>query len=190
MEYFRAHPNQDLEHGPVVDYVTEEYLKFSPTSPRDPWRAIRLLYQQGVLIQVRKGVYRYDPDFVRNVELYDFDQRTKRLILERDGYRCVVCGLGREDGVELTVDHKKAKDVGGDNSIENGQTLCTIHNNLKKNYSRTEAGKRYFIQLFDDAERVGDQVMIDFCEDIFDVFDHYGIDEHIRRPMTRRGRLL
>jgi hypothetical protein len=26
MEYFRAHPKQDLEHGPVVDWVEEQYF--------------------------------------------------------------------------------------------------------------------------------------------------------------------
>ena len=50
-EYFEAHPNQDIEHGKVVDYV----FKFIPKA-RDPWRAIRMLYQKGWLIQVRKGV--------------------------------------------------------------------------------------------------------------------------------------
>ncbi len=41
-EYFEAHPNQDIEHDKVVDYV----FKFIPKA-RDPWRAIRMLYQKG-----------------------------------------------------------------------------------------------------------------------------------------------
>lgn len=181
-----AHPNEDLTHGPVVDYVTQEYLKHSPTPPRDPWRVTRSLHQQGYLIQVRKGVYRYDPDYKKDVELWDFDAKTKSMILARDNYRCVICGRGKEDGVEVTVDHKKPKDLGGDNSFENGQTLCTAHNLLKKNYNRTEAGKRFFIQLYEDAQRVNDQDMIDFCEDIFAVFDKYGIDEHIEVKSQRK----
>ena len=189
MDYFKAHPNQDLPHGPVVDAVTAEYLKYSDTPPRDPWRSIRSLYQKGYLIQVRKGIYRYDPDYKRDVELWDFDARTKALILARDNYRCVVCGQGREDGVELTVDHKKAKDLGGDNSFENGQTLCTKHNLLKHNYSRTEAGKRYFIQLFEDAVKVKDFEMVIFCQDIFAVFDKYHIDDHIVSPSMLKPNL-
>lgn len=179
MDYFKAHPNQDLPHGPVVDAVTAEYLKHSETPPRDPWRSIRSLYQQGLLIQVKKGVYRYDPDYKLDVELWDFDAKTKALVLERDNYRCVVCGRGREDGLEITVDHKKAKENGGDNSFENGQTLCTPHNLLKKKYSRTEAGKRYFIQLYQDAVRQDDEEMISFCEDIFAVFEKHNVDTHI-----------
>ncbi|NMA11703.1 MAG: HNH endonuclease [Chloroflexi bacterium] len=180
MEYFKDHPNMDLKHGPVVDYVTQEYLKFSAEPPRDPWRAIRSLHQNGYLIKVKKGVYRYDPNYKEQVDLWDFDEETKAKILERDNYRCVVCGRGEEDGVELTVDHKKPKNSGGDNSIDNGQTLCSPHNILKKKYSRTEAGKKYIIQLYEDALRERDVAMINFCEDLFEVFDKHHIDEHIK----------
>ena len=30
MKYFKKHPNEDLQHGPVVDWVTEQYLKDNP----------------------------------------------------------------------------------------------------------------------------------------------------------------
>lgn len=53
-EYFLAHPNQDLRHGEVVDWVTAEWLKYNPEPPIDPWRAIRKLHQKGFLIKVKK----------------------------------------------------------------------------------------------------------------------------------------
>lgn len=34
LEYFREHPKEDLEHGPVVDYVEEQYLKLYGKKPR------------------------------------------------------------------------------------------------------------------------------------------------------------
>ncbi|MEK6935752.1 MAG: hypothetical protein AABW67_03115, partial [Nanoarchaeota archaeon] len=52
-EFFEKHPNEEVEHGRVVDYVFEHIPK-----ARDPWRAIRKLYQEGWLIQVRKGIYK------------------------------------------------------------------------------------------------------------------------------------
>jgi hypothetical protein len=64
IEYFKNHPNEDLPHGPVVDWVEEEYKKIYGRKPRDTWRAIRHLHQEGFLIKVKKGVYKYDPDFV------------------------------------------------------------------------------------------------------------------------------
>ena len=182
MQYFKKHPNQDLPHGPVVDWVTEKWLQDHDEPPRDPWRMIRQLHQKGLLIKVKKGVYRYNPDFVNNVELFDFPQKIKEKILKRDGYRCVVCGRGRKDGVDLVVDHIKPKDRGGTNVIENGQTLCTEHNLLKKNYSQTEAGKKYFIRMYEKAIENNDERIIKFCKSVFDVYDEYKINGHIPRP--------
>lgn len=132
MEYFQKHPKKNLPHAPVVDWVTEQYLKEHPEPPRDPWRAIRKLHQEGKLIKVKKGSYRYDPDYIKETELSDFPQETKNEFFKRDNYKCVVCGRGPKDGVEICADHIKAKDKGGDNSINNGQTLCTEHNLMKK----------------------------------------------------------
>lgn len=46
----------------------------------------------------------------------------------------------------------------------------------------TEAGKRYVINIYEQAIKLGDERMIRFCEDIFDVYDKHGIDRHIPRP--------
>jgi len=99
MEYFVKHPHQELEHSPVVDWVTKQWLKEHDTPPRDPWRAIRKLHQDGKLIKVKKGIYKYDPHLINKVTLWDFPLKVKKEILERDNYRCVVCGRGKEDGV-------------------------------------------------------------------------------------------
>jgi hypothetical protein len=181
-EYFESHPLDELPHGQVVDWVTSEYLKEHDTPPRDTWRAIRKLHEQGILIQVSKGIYKYDPDYVKEVELFDFPPKIKEEIFKRDNYKCVVCGRGRENGVEICADHKKPKDKGGKNTLDNGQTLCMEHNLLKKNYSRTEAGKRYFIQLYNDAVANEDRKVIKFCKDVFDIYDKHGINGHIPRP--------
>lgn len=72
MEYFIKHPNNEIPHGPVVDYVENEYLKLYNRKPRDTWREIRLLHQEGILIKVKKGIYKYDPEAVIKRELYFF----------------------------------------------------------------------------------------------------------------------
>jgi hypothetical protein len=36
LDFFSKHPNQEFEHGPVVDWVTEQWLLEHDTSPRDP----------------------------------------------------------------------------------------------------------------------------------------------------------
>lgn len=142
IEFFKNNPNRNIEHPEVVDWVTQEYKNRTGLVFRDPDRGIRKLHQSGFLIKVKKGVYRYEPELEQNKELEDFTEKQKSEILKRDGYKCVICGKGKEDGVELHVDHIKPKDYGGKATIENGQTLCSQHNFLKKNLKQTETGKK------------------------------------------------
>ena len=185
LEYFEMHPNEDLTHGPVVDWVEEQRVRSGETKPRDPWRAIRKLYEEGKLIKVSKGIYRYDPSYVREVELFDFPPEVKEEIFRRDNYKCVFCGRGIEDGVEICADHKRPKHLGGGNTLDNGQTLCAEHNLLKKNYSQTEAGKKYFTKIYEDAVNIGDEKMIEFCKQVFDAYNKHKINTHIMRPDGR-----
>jgi len=178
-DYFYAHPNEDLKHGPIVDWVTEEWLKTHKSPPRDPWRAIRALHQQGFLIKVKKGVYRYDPASVNQRELEDFTPEQKEEIFRRDNYRCVICGRGPQNGYEIHADHIIPKDLGGKAEISNGQTLCSIHNFRKKNYKQTETGKKMFIHLYELSKELGDKNTMQFCEEILETFEKHHINDHI-----------
>lgn len=180
MQYFTGHPNEELEHGPVVDWVTDQWLKEHGTPPRDPWRAIRALHQQGVLIKVRKGVYKYDPHAVTLRELEEFTPEQKEEIFRRDGYRCVICGRGRADGFEIHADHIKPKDLGGKAEISNGQTLCSIHNLRKKKYKQTETGKRMFVRLYELAKTEKDKGLMKFCREILELYEKNHINDHIK----------
>lgn len=182
MEYFTAHAGQELEHRPVVEWVMGEYENLHGRICLDPWREIRKLYQEGILIKVRKGIYKYDPNLVKLRELPDFPPQVKEEIFKRDGYKCVVCGRGKSHGVEIHADHVVPPNKGGENVIDNGQTLCSEHNLLKKNYSQTEAGKRYFIRLYEQAIAKRDKKMVRFCKQVFDVYNKQKINRHIPRP--------
>ena len=142
IEFFENNPNRDIKHPEVVDWVISEYKKRTEQIFRDPDRGIRQLAQSGFLIKVSKGIYKYDPSLVMKRNLEDFTASQKRTILERDNYKCVICGRGIKEGVELHVDHIKPKDFGGKATIENGQTLCSQHNFLKKNFKQTETGQK------------------------------------------------
>jgi len=179
MEFFTAHPNQNWDHGPVVDWVEDKYLKLYAKKPRDTWRNIRKLHEEGFLIKVKKGIYRYDPDFVKQREIDDFTTEQKEEILKRDGYKCVVCGRGLENGVELHVDHIKPKYLGGKSTVENGQTLCAQHNFIKKTMKQTETGKKMFIRLYELAKSEGNEELKKFCEDILETYERHNINGHI-----------
>jgi len=178
-EYFIKNPLRDIAHPEIVDWVTVEWKKKTKTIFRDPDRAIRKLHQEGFLIKVNKGVYRYDPDYVKNVKLEDFTQAQKEEILKKDNYRCVICGKGKMEGVELHIDHILPKDKGGKATIENGQTLCSQHNFLKKNLNQTETAKKMFIHLYELTKIKNETTLNNFASDILDVFEKYGINGHI-----------
>lgn len=152
IEYFKAHPKEDMTHGPIVDWVETRYKRLYNKKPRDTWRSIRNLHEVGFLIKVEKGIYRYDPEAVKQRKLEDFTSEQKAVILKRDGYKCVVCGRGKKDGVELQVDHIKPKYLSGKSIIENGQTLCAQHNFIEKTLKQTETGKKIFIRLYELAK--------------------------------------
>lgn len=179
MEYFIHNPKRDIKHPEIVDWATVEWKNRTGTVFRDPDRAIRKLSQEGRLIKVGKGVYRYDPDMVINRDLEDFTPVQKDIIMKRDNYRCLICGRGKQDGVELQVDHIKPKDLGGTNDIDNGETLCAQHNFQKKNYGQTEAGKRYFIRLYEIAKKNSDNDMLRFCSKVLELYEKEGIDNQI-----------
>lgn len=179
MEYFENNPNKDIPHPEIVDWATEEYKKRTGSVFRDPDRQIRQLHQKGFLIKVNKGVYRYDPKFVKEKNLEDFSPALKEQIFKRDNYKCVICGRGRKEGVEIHVDHIKPKDLGGKATLENGQTLCSQHNFLKKNFRQTETGKRLFIRLYELAKNENNKSLLKFCTEILEVFEKNGINGHI-----------
>ena len=180
IEYFMMHPNRNIEHPEVVDWLTKEYQTRTGKIFRDPDRAVRKLAQQGKLVKIRKGVYKYDPDLITNPELEDFTPAQREQIFNRDNYRCVICGKGQRDGVEIQADHIKPKDLGGKATIENGQTLCATHNFRKKNLKQTETGKKMFIRLYELSESVGDREMRDFCRNILEIFEEHNINDHVK----------
>lgn len=179
IEFFHKNPNRDIKHPEVVDWVVATYKKRTGNVFRDPDRAIRKLSQTGFLIKVAKGIYRYDPELVKKRELYDFSATQKKAILERDGYKCVVCGRGIKDGVELHVDHIKPKDKGGEATIENGQVLCGQHNYQKKMLNQTETGKKMFIRLYELAKAEKNEDLMKFCEDVLGTYEKHNINGHI-----------
>lgn len=64
-------------------------------------------------------------------------------VLRRDGFRCVKCGRGREDGVKLHVDHIKPVSRGGKSVLNNLQTLCEDCNCGKGNkYESSVSGNK------------------------------------------------
>lgn len=50
---------------------------------------------------------------------------TRLAIYHRDGFACVYCGHGAEDGAVLSLDHVLACELGGSNEPTNLVTSCS-----------------------------------------------------------------
>ena len=177
--YYREHPWRVIPHAEVVDWATAEWQRQTGKVFRDPDRAIRKLHQEGKLQKHGKGLYCYDPELETTRNLEDFSEAQRQAILKRDGYRCVVCGVSSNSGIELQIDHIRPKDKGGRATIENGQTLCAMHNIRKRNLGQTETGKKMFIRLLDAARESGDMELCAFIRDVLLTYEQHGINSHI-----------
>ncbi|TAE75069.1 MAG: HNH endonuclease [Bacteroidetes bacterium] len=180
-QYFVENPNRDIAHPEIVDWVTFEYEKLTGEKFRDPDRSIRKLAQEGFLIKVSKGIYRYEPDAAHKRNLEDFTPSQKKAIFERDGYECARCGKTKKDypSTEFHIDHLVPKDDGGKAILENGQVLCSRCNFIKKNTKQTATGKKMFVNLYEYAKKEGNEEVKQFCEDLLNVFEKHDINGHI-----------
>ena len=182
-KWFMKRPNRDVSHEESKAEIEAEYFEITGKRFEDVDRSIRKLAQIGFLIKIKKGWYRYDPKLAIVRELEDFSASDKAKILERDEYKCVICGKGIKDGIDLQVDHIKPKELGGNATISNGQTLCASHNFRKKISSQTETGKKMFIRLLESVKNSDDKnasKIEKFCEEILRVFEKHDIDSHIK----------
>jgi hypothetical protein len=181
--YFMARPGIEIAHKQSKQEIEEAWFAETGERMEDPDRTIRSLKDKGFLQKRGKGVYLYDPKSSGKIELDDFTALEKETILKRDGYKCVTCGLGRENGLELHVDHIKPRSLGGQGTIENGQTLCSRHNFIKKNYSQTETGKKSFIRLLELVQAQpndpNSSELESFLIEVLKVYEKHGIDGHI-----------
>ena len=182
--YFLKRPDVEIPHKQSKQEIEEAWFEETGERIEDPDRMIRSLKDEGFLQKRGKGIYLYDPKTSGMIELDNFTAAERELILERDGYKCVTCGLGRESGLELHIDHIKPRSLGGQGTVENGQTLCSRHNFIKKNYSQTETGKKSFIRLLELVQSQPDDPnsseFESFLIEVLQVYEKHGIDGHIR----------
>lgn len=179
IEFFEKNPNRNIKHPEIVDWATTEYMKRTSKIFRDPDRQIRQLHQNGYLVKVSTGIYRYDPEVVKKRDLDSFTAVQKRTILKRDEYKCVQCGMGIKEGAVLHVDHIIPRDRGGRSTIGNGQTLCSRCNFLKKNLKQTESGKKMFIRMYDMAKKESNREILNFVKDILEIYEKHNINGYI-----------
>ena len=101
----------------------------------DTPRTIRGLRQEGWNIEVRGDAYSRLTSLDKGEakgSRFHITQKTRYLVLHRDGYRCRACGRETSDGVKLEIDHVIPIAWGGTNEPDNLQALCQECNHGKQ----------------------------------------------------------
>ena len=170
-EFFLERPNKIISTTAAKGAIEDIYLKQEKKRFEDCDRGIRSLFQKGFLIKVSKGHYKYDPNHAgEDKTLHNFSAKDKVTILKRDNYQCVICKLGKNDGADLQIDHIKPRDQGGLSTVENGQTLCSRHNFIKKNLNMNSLGKKIFDNLLDKSKKNKNMEMEKIATEFLDLF--------------------
>lgn len=181
-EYFLERPDLDVQHDDVVPWIEGMCHKRLGTVCKDPDRAIRKLHDMGLLIKVGKGIYRFEPNAIASHILEDFDESMKDAVKKRDNWRCVVCGLGEKDGVELQVDHITPRSKGGKAELDNAQTLCGSHNYRKNKLGQLEFGADMFKRLRRKAKVAANtdaeaKQVVKFCDEVLALYAKFNFDD-------------
>lgn len=75
-------------------------------------------------------------------------RKFKKAVLKRDGYRCVLCGISRDDGVIIEVDHiiPVAAYRRGILEMSNARSLCQLCHKKTETYGNSAKYYRYLLR--------------------------------------------
>ncbi|MBI4026034.1 MAG: HNH endonuclease [Verrucomicrobia bacterium] len=182
-EYFEAHPDQEISQEEITAHIRN-----ARPDAQDPWRTVRKLYQDGYLQKVRKGVYKRVPGYQGKAVDEHFSEAVRKQIYERDRQRCVVCGNGPHNGYEIHADHIRPRQLGGLSIVENGQTLCSEHNLLKKTYGTYDFYAHLVKRLEQEAKSAGDDHHAQMLGKVLAVLREYGYPSTNKPPQAEDSR--
>ncbi|MCJ7646362.1 HNH endonuclease, partial [bacterium] len=79
----------------------------------------------------------------------------------------------KHNGYGIHADHIQPRSKGGKSTLENGQTLCSEHNMLKKNYGTTDFLKKYCEKMLLRARELKDRKIEAMFEELLKVIKRY-----------------
>lgn len=102
-----------------------------------------------------------------------FSEETKQKIFERDGHKCVMCGMGEREGEYINAWYIKPTENGGKAIVENGMTFCTKHFFMSQMHGCLDMAKLEFVQMFMKVHKEGNTELQNFSKDVIGVFSKY-----------------
>lgn len=115
------------EHGNLWKMIFKNYYYFSTAVEAAIKRAI---YEKKNNMKVSEKI-NTDTYIVNNNLRRELTEDEKEQVKQRDNYKCLACGILKEKGVRLEVDHIFPFTLGGHTTIDNSQTLCNTCNTYK-----------------------------------------------------------
>lgn len=116
----------------ILSYFRGENVIPSIILPHGEWLGVYAISMlDGDKVAVDSEIEKFR---TRNIARQERERLTHKLrieILERDGYKCCICGAGKDDGAILEVDHIVPVTKGGKTEKDNLQTLCHSCNHGK-----------------------------------------------------------
>lgn len=110
----------------IFKTVLEESTDETPYNMYEYWNSILIHYFKIVM-------KRFKPDSKKKYRRKGIPGKVKLAVMERDNYKCQMCGATVDDGIKLHIDHIIPISKGGTNDIDNLQVLCHKCNLAKTN---------------------------------------------------------
>ena len=164
--------NNSLAVADICNKADELLKNFGIKPFKDRGRDVRSLNANGLIISTKKGYYMFTGEFGENVGEF-FTPKLREKILKRDNYKCQSCGMGNKRSRDLVADHIIPRPKNGKATYENGMTLCTRCNNIKRDYGGLSFGKKMFEKHLTLAEKKNDINHINFLKEVLGVFKKF-----------------
>ncbi len=98
-----------------------------------------------------------------------FTRKQEEEIFKRDENKCVICGLGKAEGLAIYAVHIGRVHAGKLETYA-GMTLCKSHN-FNKKARKTSKKMSTNPNDFDAVVHEGPKAMTDFCQDFLESYD-------------------
>ena len=119
---------EELKLDIIQDYYVTCVVSYTSPAGRNRYWNDKCFGESDILEALRmlkkQAVYEQSEEHRRKIERSKVTPSLRYKIMQRDGFRCCLCGRSAAGGVELEVDHIIPVSRGGNSDEKNLQTLC------------------------------------------------------------------
>ena len=114
----------DIVQKPVIEPYIACYAEYSSPKGRNSYQDRKLYNLEELSVHILNAKKKREQKETKSYQRRIMTDSLRYDIMKRDGFHCVLCGRGAEDGVKLHVDHIIPVSKGGKTTPDNLRTLC------------------------------------------------------------------